>query len=41
MEESVDLGASAELEGVHGRAAAALDRALKVLLQLLDHPEKM
>ena len=39
VEESVDLSAPAELERVDRCAAAALDGALEVLLQLLDHPE--
>ena len=40
VEESIDFGAAAELEGVdHGRPAA-LDGPLEVLLQLLDAPEK-
>ena len=37
MEEPVDLGATAELERVDRRTAAALDGALKVLLELLNH----
>ena len=37
MEEPVDFGATAELERVDRRTAAALDGALKVLLELLNH----
>ena len=37
MEEPVDLGATAEFERVDCRTAAALDGALKVLLELLNH----
>ena len=37
VEQSVDLGAAAELHGVDRRGPAALDRPLEVLLQLLDH----
>ena len=39
VEESVDLGAAAQLQGVDHRRAAALDRPLEVLLKLLDAPE--
>ena len=40
MEESVNFSSAAELERIDGGAAAALDRALEVLLQLLDHPKQ-
>ena len=41
VKESVDLGSSGQLQNIDGGRPATLNGSLKVLLQLLDAPEKI